>query len=167
MSDTQNTHHQGFFSRLFKRNSEPSSTIELEQVIHEASENEVIDEETEGMLHGIFDINRLRISDVMIPTSDIVTINASATIEEAALIISQYGHSRYPVIGPDKDHVIGILLAKDLIPYATGLKNLDDGIKSLLRPTLIVPESNALIQCSRNSSKSAFILPLWWMNLAL
>lgn len=160
MSDTQNTHHQGFFSRLFKRNSEPSSTIELEQVIHEASENEVIDEETEGMLHGIFDINRLRISDVMIPTSDIVTINASATIEEAALIISQYGHSRYPVIGPDKDHVIGILLAKDLIPYATGLKNLDDGIKSLLRPTLIVPESKRVNSMLKEFQQKRFHLAI-------
>ena len=69
---------------MFSKKGEPSNQNELEQVIHEASENDVIDEDTEDMIQGIFDINRLRVSDVMIPSSDIVAINLNATLEEAA-----------------------------------------------------------------------------------
>ena len=134
---------------MFSKKGEPSNQNELEQVIHEASENDVIDEDTEDMIQGIFDINRLRVSDVMIPSSDIVAINLNATLEEAARVVLEHGHSRYPVISEDKDHVVGILLAKDLIPYTAGLKTLTGGIKSLLRNPVIVPEAkhvNAMLK---------------------
>ncbi len=141
MNDSHEEDHSSFLSRIFNIKNEPSNQNELEQVIHEASENSVIDEETEDMIQGIFDINRLRISDVMIPSSDIVAINVNSTLEEAAKIVYEHGHSRYPVISEDKDHVVGILIAKDLIPYTTGIKTLSDGIKSILRAPIIVPEA--------------------------
>lgn len=141
MNDSHEEEHSSFLSRIFNKKSEPTNQNELEQVIHEASENDVIDEETEDMIQGIFDINRLRISDVMIPSSDIVAINVNATLEEVAKIIYEHGHSRYPVISEDKDHVVGILLAKDLIPYTASIKQLKGGIKSILRAPIIVPEA--------------------------
>ncbi|MBW7569551.1 MAG: transporter associated domain-containing protein [Succinivibrio sp.] len=142
MTEIHDEEHSSFLSRLFTKRGEPSNQNELEQVIHEASENDVIDEDTEDMIQGIFDINRLRVSDVMIPSSDIVTINATDSLAETAKKVVEFGHSRYPVIGEDKDHVVGILLAKDLIPYTAGFKMLkDDGILSLLRKPVIVPES--------------------------
>ena len=149
MNDNHDEEHGSFLSKLFSKKGEPSNQNELEQVIHEASENDVIDEDTEDMLPGIFDINRLRVSDVMIPSSDIVAINLNATLEEAARVVLEHGHSRYPVISEDKDHVVGILLAKDLIPYTAGLKTLTGGIKSLLRNPVIVPEAkhvNAMLK---------------------
>ena len=141
MNDIHEDEHSSFLSRIFNKKSEPTNQNELEQVIHEASENDVIDEETEYMIQGIFDINRLRVSDVMIPNSDIITINVNATLEEAASVVYQHGHSRYPVISEDKDHVVGILLAKDLIPYTANLKPLEGGIKAIIRQPVIVPES--------------------------
>ena len=141
MNDIHEDEHSSFLSRIFNKKSEPTNQNELEQVIHEASENDVIDEETEDMIQGIFDINRLRVSDVMIPNSDIITINVNATLEEAASVVYQHGHSRYPVISEDKDHVVGILLAKDLIPYTANLKPLEGGIKAIIRQPVIVPES--------------------------
>ena len=149
MNDNHDEEHGSFLSKLFSKKGEPSNQNELEQVIHEASENDVIDEDTEDMIQGIFDINRLRVSDVMIPSSDIVAINLNATLEEAARVVLEHGHSRYPVISEDKDHVVGILLAKDLIPYTAGLKTLTGGIKSLLRNPVIVPEAkhvNAMLK---------------------
>lgn len=73
MNDNHDEEHGSFLSKLFSKKGEPSNQNELEQVIHEASENDVIDEDTEDMIQGIFDINRLRVSDVMIPSSDIVS----------------------------------------------------------------------------------------------
>ena len=65
MNDNHDEEHGSFLSKLFSKKGEPSNQNELEQVIHEASENDVIDEDTEDMIQGIFDINRLRVSDVM------------------------------------------------------------------------------------------------------
>lgn len=141
MNDSHDDEHESFLSKLFSKKGEPSNQNELEQVIHEASENDVIDEDTEDMIQGIFDINRLRVSDVMIPSSEIVAINVNASLEEVAKVVLDHGHSRYPVISEDKDHVVGILLAKDLIPYTAGLKTLSGGIRSLLRSPVIVPEA--------------------------
>mgnify|MGYP002671747368 CR=1 FL=1 len=141
MNDSHDDEHGSFLSKLFSKKGEPSNQNELEQVIHEASENDVIDEDTEDMIQGIFDINRLRVSDVMIPSSEIVAINVNASLEEVAKVVLDHGHSRYPVISEDKDHVVGILLAKDLIPYTAGLKTLSGGIRSLLRSPVIVPEA--------------------------
>ena len=84
MTEIHDEEHSSFLSRLFTKRGEPSNQNELEQVIHEASENDVIDEDTEDMIQGIFDINRLRVSDVMIPSSDIVTINATDSLAETA-----------------------------------------------------------------------------------
>ena len=97
MTDNHDEEHSSFLSKIFSKKTEPTSQDELEQVIREASENEVIDEDTEEMLQGIFDINRLRVSDVMIPANEIVTIHVNSTIEEAAKIVLQTAHSRYPV----------------------------------------------------------------------
>ncbi len=141
MIDSHDEEHSSFLSKIFNKKNEPASADELVQVIHEASENDVIDEETEEMLQGIFDINRLRVADVMIPANEIVTINVNSTIEEAARVVLESAHSRYPVIGEDKDHILGVLLAKDLIPYTCGFKSTDDDtIRSIIRPPIIVPE---------------------------
>ncbi len=150
MSDNHDEEHSSFLSKIFSKKAEPTSADELEQVIKEASEHEIIDEATEEMLQGIFDINRLRVSDVMIPANEIVTIHVNSSIEDAAKIVLQTAHSRYPVIGEDRDHIVGVLLAKDLIPYTCGLKELEGGsIKSILRAPIIVPESkrvNAMLK---------------------
>lgn len=156
MNDNHEEEHSSFLSKLFSKKGEPANQNELEQVIHEASENDVIDEDTEDMIQGIFDINRLRVSDVMIPSSDIITINVTDTIEQAARTVFEHGHSRYPVISTDKDHVVGILLAKDLIPYTSGLKEIEGGIKSLLRNPVIVPEAKKVNTMLREFQQNRF-----------
>ncbi|SFJ85179.1 HlyC/CorC family transporter [Succinivibrio dextrinosolvens] len=157
MTDNHDEEHSSFLSKIFSKKTEPTSQDELEQVIREATENEVIDEDTEEMLQGIFDINRLRVSDVMIPANEIVTIHVNSTIEEAAKIVLQTAHSRYPVIGEDKDHIVGVLLAKDLIPYACGLKELEGGsIKSILRSPIIVPEAKRVNSMLKEFQQNRF-----------
>ncbi|MCR5537065.1 MAG: CBS domain-containing protein [Succinivibrio sp.] len=133
------TDRQSFFSRLLGMNK-PESQSDLDEVISDAGDREIIDEHTEDMLHGVFDVSRLRISDIMIPRAEIVTIDADVTLSKAAEVIARYNHSRYPVISGDKDHVVGLLLAKDLIPHMTGGED-EKHIRDLMRPPIIVPET--------------------------
>lgn len=138
--DNQADRHPSFLRRLFNMGPRPQNSSELDDFISEAGDRAIIDEHTEDMLHGVFDIARLRLDDIMIPRKDIITIDSRCSLLEAVKIIDHYGHSRYPVIDGDKDHVQGILLAKDLLPYTCNLKPFIS-LEKLLRPTVIVPES--------------------------
>ena len=127
-----------WLSHLF--NSEPKDKDELIEVIREAEENELIDPDTLDMIEGVMDIADQRVRDIMIPRSQIVTIKDNFTLDECLDIISEHGHSRYPVISEDRDHIEGVLLAKDLLIYIRqGVNNFD--LKKILRPTIVVPES--------------------------
>lgn len=127
-----------WLSQLF--NSEPKDKEELITMIRDAEENELIDTYTLDMIEGVMDVAEQRIRDIMIPRSQIVTIKDNYTLEQCLNIISEHGHSRYPVISEDKDHIEGILLAKDLLIFTgQGVTNFD--LKTILRPTVVVPES--------------------------
>ncbi|NUF50283.1 CNNM family magnesium/cobalt transport protein CorC [Gilliamella sp. ESL0250] len=127
-----------WLSQLF--NSEPKDKEELIEVIREAEENELIDPDTLDMIEGVMDIAEQRVRDIMIPRSQIVTIKDNYSLDECLDIISEHGHSRYPVISEDRDHIEGILLAKDLLIFIRqGVDNFD--LKKILRPTVVVPES--------------------------
>lgn len=129
------------FFRRFLHGIIPGTKQDLEQVIEDATQRDVIDETTQNMLSGVLDINRLRISEIMIPRSKMVTIKQNSTIIQAVQIISKYGHSRYPVISEDKDHIVGMLMAKDLIPYLNKDVDHNESISKIVRPAVIVPES--------------------------
>ena len=127
-----------WLSQLF--HSEPKDKEELIEVIREAEENELIDPDTLDMIEGVMDIAEQRIRDIMIPRSQIVTIKDNYSLDQCLDIISEHGHSRYPVISEDRDHIEGVLLAKDLLIFIRqGIDDFD--LKKILRPTVIVPES--------------------------
>ena len=127
-----------WLSQLF--HSEPKDKEELIEVIREAEENELIDPDTLDMIEGVMDIAEQRIRDIMIPRSQIVTIKDNYSLDQCLDIISEHGHSRYPVISEDRDHIEGVLLAKDLLIFIRqGIDGFD--LKKILRPTVIVPES--------------------------
>ena len=128
-----------FLSRLLPQ-SRPDSPVALAGIIRDAAGREVISSHTESMLHGALKIARLRLDDLMTPRQAIVSIDLNCTLAQAAAIVAEHGHSRYPVIAGDKDHVAGILMAKDLLPYGYGIRK-DVPLKELLRPAVIVPES--------------------------
>ena len=127
-----------WLSQLF--HSEPKDKEELIEVIREAEENELIDPDTLDMIEGVMDIAEQRIRDIMIPRSQIVTIKDNYSLDQCLDIISEHGHSRYPVFSEDRDHIEGVLLAKDLLIFIRqGIDDFD--LKKILRPTVIVPES--------------------------
>ncbi|QLE86457.1 MULTISPECIES: CNNM family magnesium/cobalt transport protein CorC [Shewanella] len=126
-------------SQLFQ--GEPQSRDELVEVIHDAEQREVITEDTREMIKGVLEVSDLRVRDIMIPRAQIVALKIDNSVEELLSTVISSAHSRFPVVNEDKDHIEGILLAKDLIQY--GFKNSDEPFEltQVIRPAVVVPES--------------------------
>lgn len=123
---------------------EPKSREELVEVIMDAGERELIDQDTKDMIEGVLEVSELRVRDIMIPRSQMVTVEKSQPVSSFLPMIIESTHSRFPVVNEDKDHVEGILLAKDLLQYGFGLTDEPFAIEKVLRPAVVVPESKRL-----------------------
>ena len=119
---------------------EPKSREELVEVINEAELQDVIDPGTREMIHGVLEVGEMRVRDIMIPRAQMVTIDITESVDEFFPLLVETAHSRFPVISENKDHVEGILLAKDLLKFAFGDKS-DFRLEDVIRPVVIVPES--------------------------
>ncbi|MGL5947882.1 MAG: CNNM family magnesium/cobalt transport protein CorC [Aeromonas sp.] len=128
-------------TQLFQ--GEPKDRNELVEVISDATDRALIDQETKDMIEGVLEIADLRVRDIMIPRAQMVTLEKSQPVETFLPLIIESGHSRFPVINEDKDHVEGILLAKDLLRFAFVGAEEEEALQltRILRPTVIVPES--------------------------
>jgi hemolysin (HlyC) family protein len=124
--------------------SEPRTRGDLEDVLAVAADNEVIDEDARSIIEGAMQVSDMQARDIMIPRAQMVLIKAESTLEEILPQIIRAAHSRYPVIGESADDILGILLAKDLLPQILNSDHSDFKIESLLRPTVVVPESKRL-----------------------
>ncbi len=142
--NTQNSEgpsRKSFFERIGQLfQGEPQNREELVEVFRDSEENALIDHDTRDMLEGVMEISEMRVRDIMIPRSQMTTIERSQKLEDLVDLIVDAQHSRYPVISDDKDHVEGILLAKDLLRYLLPDSDAFD-IDKVLRPAVVVPES--------------------------
>ncbi|KMT65605.1 HlyC/CorC family transporter [Catenovulum maritimum] len=125
-------------------NGEPRSKEDLQEIFHDAVESQLIDIDTKDMIEGVLDISEMRVRDIMIPRSQMVTIEKSQPVSEFLPLMIKSAHSRFPVICEDKDHIEGILLAKDLLAYVYehGFENVD--VTAILRQAEVIPESKRL-----------------------
>ncbi|MDH3820057.1 MAG: CBS domain-containing protein [Gammaproteobacteria bacterium] len=118
-------------------------------------ESEVeLDAEEKSMLTGVLEVSETQVRDVMVPRSQMVVIDIEDEFDEILAMIVQSGHSRFPVIGEDRDEVLGVLLAKDLLRYFGSDAARELSIRKLLRPAAVIPESkrlNALLKEFRAS----------------
>ena len=131
---------KSFFGRLGQLfPSEPKDRHELVEVFRDSEENDLIDHDTRDMLEGVMEISEMRVRDIMIPRSQMVTLDRD-DLDTLIELITTAQHSRYPVISEDKDHVEGILLAKDLLKYL-GSDSEPFDIEQVIRPAVVVPES--------------------------
>ncbi len=124
--------------------SEPRNRDDLEDVLSIAAENEVIDEDARSIMEGAMQVSDMQARDIMIPRAQMVVIRADNTLEEILPQIIRTAHSRYPVVGESTDDILGMLLAKDLLPQILEPDNDAFDIRDLLRPTMVVPESKRL-----------------------
>ncbi|GAA0325587.1 CNNM family magnesium/cobalt transport protein CorC [Morganella psychrotolerans] len=119
---------------------EPKSREDLVEVIRDSEQNSLIDPDTRDMLEGVMDISDQRVRDIMIPRSQIVTLKRNQTLDECLDVIIDSAHSRFPVISEDKDHIEGLLMAKDLLPFMRS-DSEEFSIAKVLRHAVVVPES--------------------------
>ena len=124
--------------------SDPRTRKDLLDILAIAEQNEVIDSETHNIMQGALEVANLQVRDVMIPRPQMMCLHSDDVPEEVLRRVSDSGHSRYPVIGDTSDDVLGILLAKDMLPqlFAGAADGLD--ILQLLRPATFIPESKRL-----------------------
>ncbi|WP_127346873.1 CNNM family magnesium/cobalt transport protein CorC [Pseudidiomarina mangrovi] len=120
---------------------EPSSREELVDLIQDAEERDLIDNDTKEMIEGVLDVAELKVRDIMVPRSQMVTIQITQTVDSFLPIVIDSQHSRYPVVSENKDHIEGILLAKDLLAYGFGMTDEEFSLHKVIRPAVIVPES--------------------------
>ncbi|HEX8938797.1 MAG TPA: hemolysin family protein [Candidatus Limnocylindrales bacterium] len=119
------------------------STEELMLIVERGGEQGVLEAEEEQMIHAVIELGDRRLHEVMVPRIDITGLAADATFEEAIDTIVEGGHSRIPVYEETVDEVIGILYAKDLLPFLKSGANRP-ALRSLLRTPLFVPESMSI-----------------------
>lgn len=132
---------KGFFALLNQLfHSEPKNRDDLVELIRDSEQNSLIDPDTREMLEGVMDIADQRVRDIMIPRSQIVTLKRNQPLDECLDVIIDSAHSRFPVISEDKDHIEGLLMAKDLLPFMRS-DSEQFSIDKVLRPAVVVPES--------------------------
>jgi magnesium and cobalt transporter len=138
---TSGSSNRNWLNRLaYSFKGEPRSREELSEVISDAEQRDLIDPQTKEMIEGVMTVSEIRVREIMIPRAQMVTIDIEQDVEQFLPIMLDHAHSRYPVISEDKDHIEGILLAKDLLPYAF-LPNKEFKLKEVVRQAIIVPES--------------------------
>jgi hemolysin (HlyC) family protein len=142
----------GLVARVLRAiKGEPWSRDEIQSFIKTDVE---LDAEEKSMLSGVLEVSETQARDVMVPRSQMVVIDIEMDFDEMLKLIVESGHSRFPVIGEDRDEVLGILLAKDLLRYFGSDEAKDLTIRELLRDAAVIPESkrlNALLKEFRAS----------------
>ena len=117
------------------------STQELSILVERGGEQGILEAEEEQMIQAVIELGDQRIHEVMVPRIAMVTLSASATLEDAIDKVIEEGHSRIPVYEETIDEIIGILYAKDLLPFLKGSASERPALRSILRTPVFVPES--------------------------
>ncbi len=126
----------------------PNSREEILEWLREGRQSALLDAEAYGMIQGVLQVSQTQVRDIMVPRSQMVVVERDASPTDLLREVIQSGHSRYPVIGENRDEVVGILLAKDLLRLALDQEHLSPetrfDVGEVIRPAVVVPESKRL-----------------------
>jgi magnesium and cobalt transporter len=120
---------------------EPEDREQLIELLHGAYENSLMDADALAMIEGVLQVSEMRVGEIMIPRAQMDVVDINDPPERFVPFVIETAHSRFPVIDKDRDDVIGILLAKDLLRHYA---ESDDDIRGMLRPAVFIPESKRL-----------------------
>jgi len=123
---------------------EPRDREELLELMRDAQARKIFDADTLQMVEGVFQVVEMRVRDIMIPRGQMVVIKHEMSIEEILPLIIESGHSRFPVIDEDRDHVVGVLLAKDVLRFTASSNQHAFKIDDVVRNVTFTPESKRL-----------------------
>lgn len=123
------------------------STMEREdmiKILRAASDRQLIGQDALDMIEGVFQVSTMQVRDIMVPRSQMVVLERDVSPEDCLPVMNEHGYSRYPVINEDRDNIIGVLLAKDLLRYFESDQQQRFVFKDVLRQAVFVPESKRL-----------------------
>jgi len=120
---------------------EPDNREELLELLHAAYENNLLDADALSMIEGVMQVSEMQAREIMIPRAQMDVVDINESPERLLPYIIETAHSRFPAVDGDRDHVVGILLAKDLLRLCGG-EQVD--LRDQLRPAVFIPESKRL-----------------------
>jgi magnesium and cobalt transporter len=121
---------------------EPEDREQLIELLHSSFERNLLDADALAMIEGVLQVSEMQARDIMVPRAQMDVIDIGESPDEFIPSVIQTAHSRFPVISENKDDVIGILLAKDLLRYYAGEEEFN--VREMLRPAVFIPESKPL-----------------------
>ena len=126
----------------------PHNREEILEWLREGRQAALLDGDAYGMIQGVLQVSQTQVRDIMVPRSQMVVVERDTSPAELLRQVIQSGHSRYPVIGDNRDEVVGILLAKDLLRLTLDQEHLTQETRfdlgEVIRPAVVVPESKRL-----------------------
>ncbi len=135
--------HPSWFERLSDLLlREPEDREQLVTLLHSAYDRNLLDGDALSMIEGVLQVSEMRVRDIMIPRTQMDVIDVNDTPDQFIPLVMATAHSRFPVIDKNRDDVIGVLLAKDLLRYYAGEEEFN--VRDMLRPAVFVPESKPL-----------------------
>ncbi len=121
---------------------EPEDREQLLKLLHSAFERNLLDGDALSMIEGALQVSEMQVRDIMVPRAQMDMIDVNETPDKFIPQVIATAHSRFPVIDKNRDDVIGVLLAKDLLRYYAGEEEFK--VRDMLRPAVFVPESKRL-----------------------
>ena len=123
---------------------EPQDREELVELLRHAHERDLLDIDALAMIEGVFEVADMRVRDIMIPRAQMEVISREDGFDAILDFVLSTGHSRYPVVGDNRDEVVGVLLAKDLLRHCRVGHDTPFDLQDMLRSPVFVPESKRL-----------------------
>ena len=128
---------------------DPKDRDELIDMLKEAQKKRLFDTDALSMIEGVLLVSEMQVRDIMIPRAQMVVVQRDDDLEDILPVVADSTHSRFPVVGDSKDSVVGILLAKDLLPYFRELDHDESekrafNCRDIMRKVVFVPESKRL-----------------------
>jgi hemolysin (HlyC) family protein len=123
---------------------EPQDREELLGMLREAGQRGLVDSEALTMLEGVLEVDDIHVRDIMVPRAQMVCVRREHSAATIMPIVVESGHSRFPVMDGDRDDIVGILLAKDLLRLCINDEHERFDIREYMRPAVFVPESKRL-----------------------
>lgn len=143
--DSENSGKRSWFERLSNMLiREPKDRTQLMEVLRDAEERDLLSSEMLSMIESVLQVSEMQVREIMVPKAQMVMVESEKTLDEILPLVTESGHSRFPVIDMESNDVVGILLAKDLIQYCYKKNSSEFKLKQMMRPAVFVPQSKRL-----------------------
>lgn len=144
-TDDNPSKYRSWFDRISALISrEPKDKEQLMLVLRDAAERDLLSPEMLSMIESVLQVSEMQVREIMVPKAQIIYVEQDSSLQALLPLVVESGHSRFPVLDVENDDVIGILLAKDLLPYYLQKNEDHFQITDIIRPAVFVPQSKRL-----------------------